>query len=95
MAELILVRHGQSTWNAANRFKGWVDVPLSHQGREEASAHGNSLRSIMMVLDGLDQKTVCDLEIATSIPIVYDISPSGKVVRKIVLDLNPPQNPHT
>lgn len=36
MAKLILIRHGQSTWNAANRFTGWVDVPLSHQGREEA-----------------------------------------------------------
>lgn len=36
MAQLILIRHGQSTWNAANRFTGWVDVPLSHQGRQEA-----------------------------------------------------------
>ncbi|MBZ8178882.1 2,3-bisphosphoglycerate-dependent phosphoglycerate mutase [Oscillatoria salina] len=36
MAKLILVRHGQSTWNAANRFSGWVDVPLNHQGRQEA-----------------------------------------------------------
>lgn len=36
MAKLILVRHGQSTWNAANRFSGWVDVPLSRGGRLEA-----------------------------------------------------------
>lgn len=36
MAKLILVRHGQSTWNAANQFSGWVDVPLSHIGRLEA-----------------------------------------------------------
>jgi 2,3-bisphosphoglycerate-dependent phosphoglycerate mutase len=36
MAKLILVRHGQSTWNAANRFSGWVDVPLDHVGRQEA-----------------------------------------------------------
>jgi 2,3-bisphosphoglycerate-dependent phosphoglycerate mutase len=36
MAELILVRHGQSTWNASNRFSGWVNVPLSHVGRQEA-----------------------------------------------------------
>ncbi|MGB7249518.1 MAG: 2,3-bisphosphoglycerate-dependent phosphoglycerate mutase [Phormidesmis sp.] len=36
MAKLILIRHGQSTWNAANKFTGWVDVPLSHQGRQEA-----------------------------------------------------------
>jgi 2,3-bisphosphoglycerate-dependent phosphoglycerate mutase len=38
MAKLILVRHGQSTWNAANRFTGWVDVPLNHVGRREAIA---------------------------------------------------------
>ncbi len=36
MAKLILIRHGQSTWNAANKFTGWVDVPLSKIGREEA-----------------------------------------------------------
>jgi 2,3-bisphosphoglycerate-dependent phosphoglycerate mutase len=36
MSQLILIRHGQSTWNAQNRFTGWVDVPLSRQGREEA-----------------------------------------------------------
>lgn len=38
MVKLILVRHGQSTWNAANRFTGWVDVPLNHVGRQEAIA---------------------------------------------------------
>jgi 2,3-bisphosphoglycerate-dependent phosphoglycerate mutase len=38
MTKLILVRHGQSTWNALNRFTGWVDVPLSPVGRQEAMA---------------------------------------------------------
>lgn len=37
MSTLILIRHGQSTWNAANQFTGWVDVPLSKKGRNEAS----------------------------------------------------------
>jgi 2,3-bisphosphoglycerate-dependent phosphoglycerate mutase len=36
MAKLILVRHGQSLWNALNKFTGWVDVPLSERGRAEA-----------------------------------------------------------
>lgn len=36
MSKLILVRHGQSTWNAANKFTGWVDVPLNRRGRVEA-----------------------------------------------------------
>jgi 2,3-bisphosphoglycerate-dependent phosphoglycerate mutase len=37
MAKLILTRHGQSLWNAENKFIGWVDVPLSEQGRAEAT----------------------------------------------------------
>ncbi|MGB3787664.1 MAG: histidine phosphatase family protein [Phormidesmis sp.] len=45
MAKLILIRHGQSTWNAANKFTGWVDVPLSHQGRAEAMRAADKLRS--------------------------------------------------
>jgi 2,3-bisphosphoglycerate-dependent phosphoglycerate mutase len=36
MAKLVLVRHGQSLWNLENRFTGWVDVPLTAQGEEEA-----------------------------------------------------------
>src|SRR3712207_3594173 len=36
MSSLILIRHGQSQWNAENRFTGWVDTPLSDKGREEA-----------------------------------------------------------
>ena len=36
MTKLILIRHGQSLWNAQNKFTGWVDVPLSERGRAEA-----------------------------------------------------------
>lgn len=36
MPTLVLVRHGQSIWNLENRFTGWVDVPLTGTGREEA-----------------------------------------------------------
>lgn len=45
MAKLILVRHGQSTWNAANRFTGWVDVPLNRVGRLEAIEAAKKLSS--------------------------------------------------
>ena len=45
MAKLILVRHGQSTWNAANRFSGWVDVPLNRQGRQEVFQAAHKLGS--------------------------------------------------
>jgi len=36
MPKLVLIRHGQSLWNLENRFTGWVDVPLTEQGKEEA-----------------------------------------------------------
>ncbi len=45
MAQLILIRHGQSLWNAANKFTGWVDVPLSEQGRAEATIASCKLRN--------------------------------------------------
>jgi 2,3-bisphosphoglycerate-dependent phosphoglycerate mutase len=41
---LVLVRHGESEWNAANRFTGWVDVELSDRGREESRRAGELLR---------------------------------------------------
>jgi 2,3-bisphosphoglycerate-dependent phosphoglycerate mutase len=41
--KLILVRHGQSTWNVDNLFTGWTDVDLSPQGREEAARAGRDL----------------------------------------------------
>lgn len=43
MPTLVLVRHGQSTWNLENRFTGWWDVPLTAQGRAEATAAGVAL----------------------------------------------------
>lgn len=44
MAELILLRHGQSQWNLENRFTGWKDVPLSPKGTEEANHAGTKLK---------------------------------------------------
>ena len=44
MPALILLRHGQSQWNLENRFTGWVDVPLSPKGEDEARAAGEQLR---------------------------------------------------
>ena len=203
MATLVLIRHGQSQWNLENRFTGWVDVPLTENGRAEAlragrllqalgirfdiaytsalsraletlvivqsqleqenipvvkdpalnerhygdlqglnkdetrkkfgeeqvklwrrsydvappggeslkdtaartlpyfesrilpdlkagknvlvAAHGNSLRSIVMLLDKLTKEQVLALEIATGVPIVYEITPDGSVKGKRVL----------
>ncbi len=44
MFRLVMVRHGQSTWNLENRFTGWHDVDLSPQGVEEARQGGRLLR---------------------------------------------------
>jgi 2,3-bisphosphoglycerate-dependent phosphoglycerate mutase len=43
LAMMVLVRHGQSQWNLENRFTGWVDVPLSLKGRQEATSAGKKL----------------------------------------------------
>lgn len=45
MAKLALIRHGQSQFNLENRFTGWLDVPLTDQGEEEAKRAGIQLRS--------------------------------------------------
>lgn len=44
MHKLVLLRHGQSTWNLDNRFTGWTDVDLTEQGREEARRAGKLLK---------------------------------------------------
>lgn len=44
MKRIVLLRHGQSTWNEENRFTGWTDVDLSRQGLAEAVRAGETLR---------------------------------------------------
>jgi 2,3-bisphosphoglycerate-dependent phosphoglycerate mutase len=45
MHKLVLLRHGQSTWNQENRFTGWTDVDLTEQGRVEAAHAGRLLKA--------------------------------------------------
>ena len=51
MSILILLRHGQSTWNAENRFTGWVDVDLSEKGVQEAEKSGELIKSLNIKID--------------------------------------------
>ena len=44
MHKLVLLRHGESTWNRENRFTGWTDVDLSERGRQEAQEAGRLLK---------------------------------------------------
>tara|TARA_B100000780_G_scaffold191025_1_gene134524 strand:+ start:397 stop:1116 length:720 start_codon:yes stop_codon:yes gene_type:complete len=51
MSKLILTRHGQSVWNAENRFTGWVDVDLSQKGILEAQKSGQLIKSLNINID--------------------------------------------
>ena len=51
MGKLILTRHGQSVWNAENRFTGWVDVDLSKKGILEAQISGELIKNLDIKID--------------------------------------------
>jgi 2,3-bisphosphoglycerate-dependent phosphoglycerate mutase len=51
MYKLVLIRHGQSTWNKENRFTGWVDVDLTPQGAAEARQAGALLKEAGYTFD--------------------------------------------
>ncbi len=51
MFKLVLLRHGESTWNKENRFTGWTDVDVSEKGRQEAGEAGRLLKEGGYVFD--------------------------------------------
>tara|TARA_A100001388_G_C28396286_1_gene323889 strand:- start:194 stop:430 length:237 start_codon:yes stop_codon:yes gene_type:complete len=51
MSFLVLVRHGQSTWNLKKRFTGWVDVDLTEQGKMEAERAGLLIKNQNIKID--------------------------------------------
>jgi 2,3-bisphosphoglycerate-dependent phosphoglycerate mutase len=51
MIKLVLLRHGESTWNMENRFTGWTDVDLSEKGLQEAQRAGRVLKEAGYVFD--------------------------------------------
>ena len=51
MKKIVLLRHGESTWNKENRFTGWVDVGLSEKGMQEAAEAGRTLKKEGYVFD--------------------------------------------
>ncbi|MGA9120620.1 MAG: 2,3-bisphosphoglycerate-dependent phosphoglycerate mutase [Bacteroidota bacterium] len=80
MTQLVLLRHGESQWNLENRFTGWVDVPLSTRGVEEARQAGEKLkgykfnRAFTSVLKRANDTLTIVLEIIgqTGIPTAFD-----------------------
>ncbi|HLF03588.1 MAG TPA: 2,3-bisphosphoglycerate-dependent phosphoglycerate mutase, partial [Anaerolineales bacterium] len=49
--KLVLIRHGQSTWNLENRFTGWTDVDLTDLGRQEAHIGAQAIRDAGLTFD--------------------------------------------
>jgi 2,3-bisphosphoglycerate-dependent phosphoglycerate mutase len=68
MSTLVLLRHGQSTWNAENRFTGWHDVPLTELGRAEARRAGELLAeggvAVDIVHTSLQQRAITTANLA-------------------------------
>lgn len=80
MPNLILLRHGESQWNLENRFTGWVDVPLSPRGEEEARQAGEKLKGFKFdyAFTSMLKRAIDTLKIVLkvigqeNIPIEYD-----------------------
>jgi 2,3-bisphosphoglycerate-dependent phosphoglycerate mutase len=66
--KLVLLRHGESTWNKENRFTGWTDVDLSERGRAEAAEAGRLLKEGGYVFDvaytSVLKRAICTLGLA-------------------------------
>lgn len=80
---------GESLENTAARTLPYLQshiLPAVHAGQHVlVAAHGNSLRSIVMHLDGLTREEVLGLELGTGVPVVYDLDAAGTVVSKAIL----------
>ena len=80
---------GESLENTAARTLPYLQsniLPAVHDGQHVlVAAHGNSLRSIVMHLDGLTREEVLSLELGTGVPVVYDLDAAGSVVSKAIL----------
>jgi 2,3-bisphosphoglycerate-dependent phosphoglycerate mutase len=80
MTPLILLRHGESQWNLENRFTGWIDVPLSPKGKEEALSAGKKLKeySFDKAYTSVLKRAIDTLEIVLEeigqkdVPVEYD-----------------------
>src|SRR2546428_6267241 len=71
MGYLVLLRHGESLWNLENRFTGWVEVPLSPKGEEEARQAGEKLKAAGLRFDcaftSVLQRAIRTLEIVLEV----------------------------
>ena len=86
MSKLILTRHGQSVWNADNKFTGWVDVNLTDLGVQEAQNAGNKLLeekiSIDTIYTSLLRRAINTAKIVSKIISLYNLEIEKQVVNK-------------
>lgn len=86
--KLILLRHGESEWNRMNRFTGWVDIPLSLKGIEEAFAAGKKIADIpidvifVSSLIRAQQSAMIAMSVHNGKKIPYIIHPKGSKLRE-------------
>lgn len=84
---------GESLKDTAARTLPFFDAVIRpHLAAGEnvlVAAHGNSLRSIVMALEGLSEQQILELNLATGVPIVYELSPDAKIEKKRILDRSP------
>jgi len=94
MYKLVLIRHGESTWNLENRFTGWTDVPLTATGVQQArqagqriviAAHGNSIRALVKYLDNIADNDIVGVNIPNGIPLVYELDANLKPIKSCYL----------
>jgi bisphosphoglycerate-dependent phosphoglycerate mutase len=85
MIKLVLLRHGESTWNKENRFTGWTDVDLTDTGREEAAAAGRLLKEGGYEFDVVSDTDIVELNIPTGIPLVYELDDDLHPIRSYYL----------
>lgn len=66
MPQLVLIRHGESEWNKQNRFTGWIDIPLSPKGEEEARSAGEKIKGMKFdkAFTSILQRAIKTFEIA-------------------------------
>jgi 2,3-bisphosphoglycerate-dependent phosphoglycerate mutase len=78
---LCLLRHGESLWNQENRFTGWVDVPLTEKGRQEALRAGELLKKEDIKFDvaytsvlsrAIETLDLCMKSMGVSLPVIKD-----------------------
>ena len=81
MSYLILVRHGQSTWNLEKKFTGWVDVDLTENGKLEAKKAGNLIKEKKIKID-LYYSSV-QLRAKNTLKIIQEILQDKKFSKKV------------